>query len=181
MLLSQEARSGDDWWNFVPEIPQSIWSRLGLCQWEHPELDLVNKFQGTVASLPFLIDHICDFTRLPELGEQGRGVLKSCLEPQSEIISKAFQQILDQMRQLAGQSNKLPTEQQLQRQSLLAAVQTFATMRDNVLPCTDFDGALYLDLASAKEWLRRLEVASVEAEEVRLHWATDVLDLLVET
>jgi hypothetical protein len=182
VLLNRESLTGDDWWNFVPrEIPQDTWSRLGLRQWEHPGLDLVNQFQGTVTALSLLIARICDFTRLPELDEQGRGVLESYVESQRDTISKAFQQVLDRMRQLADQFNSLPAEEQQRRPSLLAAARTLVGMRDNILPCAGFDGTLCLDLAGAKEWLQRLEAARAQAEEVRLHWTADVLDFLIET
>lgn len=182
VLLSQDPLKGNDWWNYVPrEIPQDAWELLGVPLWEHPALDLADQFQGAVVALSLRIAHFCDFERLPELDDQGNEILKGHLEFGANAIGEAFEQTLDRMDQLIKQFNSLSTEEQMRRPLLLAAARILVKMRDNILPCAGFDGTLCLDLASAKEWLQRLEAARAQAEEVRLHWATDVLDFLIET
>jgi hypothetical protein len=183
VFLSESVFKGNDWWNYMPyPIPSEGWQRLGLTVWEHPRLELANQFQVAVVTLSLLIAHLCDFNRLPEeVDEQGQGILQNYMRDQSSHISEAFQRVLDLTPEMANYFNNLSTEEQEQRLSLVAAVQMLVEMRENIMPNEDVDGELKMNLASMKEWMRRLETARVQAELVRLFWAADVLELSIES
>ena len=47
MMLAMGIYNEEQWWHFVPyTIPSDSWDMLGLSSWEHPRLDIINRFQG---------------------------------------------------------------------------------------------------------------------------------------
>jgi hypothetical protein len=69
------------WWNSILlEIPSDAFARLGIEIWNHPRLIIAQKLYSLILQLFFLISHIQDFIRLPELDEQGYKILEGYIQ-----------------------------------------------------------------------------------------------------
>jgi hypothetical protein len=181
VFLSGSTSEGYAWWDYVQyPVPPENWDSLKLQMWEHPRLELADQFQNAVAVLSLLIAHLCDLDRLPEVDEEGKELLQDYISDLSGDVSGAFQQVLDRMAEMVNYFNSLVPEERERHPALITAMQALVEMRENIMPDEHFDGELKMDLASAREWMQRLETARGQAEFVRLYWAADVLDLLTE-
>ena len=94
-----------------------------------------------------------------------------------QIISATCQQASDTSTVMMAEFNSLSPEEKEQRPALTLAIQALAGMVENILPNSNGEGTVKMDLAEAREWLRRLEVTRSQVETVRLLWVADALKI----
>ncbi|MGE0681147.1 MAG: hypothetical protein AB7P69_09660 [Candidatus Binatia bacterium] len=165
-------------WNYIPiPIPEEIWKELRLVMWDHERFEIVNRFRVAVVSLSLLVAQLCDFERIPETNEVGQQLLRDRVAEQSRLVSTTCQQALDALSEMTIEFSSLSPEEREQRPALTLAMQVLVDMAKNILPNTNNENTIRMNLSEAIEWLQRLEAARSQVETVRLLWVADVLKI----
>ncbi len=177
LVLSNGTFSEDNWWNYMPHpIPSDSWDMLGLSSWEHPRLDMVNRFHSSMAFFSVFIAHLNDFNRLPELDEKGTNLLQTYVLSLSNKISEALQLFFDSVTEMLNYFNNLEKSEREKRPYLLEAIKMLKNVHDKVTNGKEFHGKIKIELSETKEWIPHLKSALGQVENVRLLWITDILE-----
>lgn len=101
LILTMGALSEHDGWHYMQHsIPSETWDMLHLSSWEHPRLDMANRFQSSMALFSILIAHLNDFNRLPELDEQGLDLLQTYVSSVQQKASDSLQGFFDSVAEM---------------------------------------------------------------------------------
>ncbi len=177
LVLANGTFSEDNWWNYMPHpIPSDSWDTLGLSSWEHPRLDMVNRFHNSMAFFSAFIVHLNDFNRLPELDERGTNLLQNYILSLGNKISEALQLFFDSVTEMFNYFNNLESAEMERRPYLLEAITMLKDVHAQVTNGKEFHGKTEIRLLDTKEWIPHLKSALGQAENVRLLWITDILE-----
>ncbi len=167
----------DNWWNYMQyPIPSGSWDMLGLSSWEHPRLDLVNRFHSATVFFSLFIAHLNDFNRLPELDEESTNLLQNYVLSLSSKVSEMLQLFFDSLTEMLNYFNTLEKDEQESRLYLLEAIKMLADIHNQITAGKEFQGEVKIGLTETKEWISQLKAALGKAEFVRLLWITDILE-----
>lgn len=167
----------ENWWNYMQHpIPSDSWDKLGLSAWEHPRLDLVNRFHSAVAFFSFFIAHLNDFNRLPELDEKGTNLLQNYVLSLSNKVSETLQLFFDSLSEMLNYFNNLERDEKERRPQLLEAMKMLIDIHHQITNGKEFQGKVEMGLSETKEWIPHLKEALGHAELVRLLWIADILE-----
>jgi hypothetical protein len=149
---------------------------LGLSSWEHPRLDIINRFQSSIAFFSVLIAHVNVFNSLPDLDEKGTDILQAYVLSLSKKTSDALQGYLDSASEILDCFNSLEEDEKGKRPYLLQAVTALTDLHNEMINGKEFNGKLQIGISELKEWIPHLQSAMAQAELVRLLWVADVLE-----
>jgi hypothetical protein len=158
-------------------IPSDAFSQLGFSTWTIPQLEIATNLLQGIVILSQLTTHIRDLKGLPDLDERGEEQLQAYISRLSSHMSEAFQLFLDSASKILDEFNNLPDSEKEERPNLIAAVQAISEMHQNILPTSDFQGAVVLTLEAFFEWADRLEQGQEYAVFIWLNWVAEVLDM----
>ncbi len=127
------------WWNSIlVEIPSDAFTKLGIEIWNHPRLIVAKKLQILILQLSFLISHIQDFTRLPELDEQGYEILDGYIQKIKIPLIETFNEILRTEIEIKSCLEELDISEDFNRLYLIGAIQVLQEIHkqihENILP-----------------------------------------------
>ncbi len=89
------------WWNLAPrEVPQDVWMRAGLEQWEGWQFDLAARYQAAVAETAAGMWHLADLVEIPSMDDLGRAHLTDYLERQAANMKSSAAKGLELLRQM---------------------------------------------------------------------------------
>lgn len=177
LVLVMSTFGEDNWWNYMQHpIPSDSWDKLGLSAWEHPRLDLVNRFHSAVAFFSFFIAHLNDFNRLPELDEKGTNLLQNYVLSLSNKVSETLQLFFDSLSEILNYFNNLERDEKERRPQLLEAMKMLIDIHHQITNGKEFQGKVEMGLSETKEWIPHLKEALGQAEVVRLLWIADILE-----
>ncbi len=168
-------------WNFVPvAIPSTAFSQLALSAWMYPRLVIAQQLTGLIFKLSLLASHIRDFERLPAQSEQGQELLQHYLQRLTSPISEILQAILNAETEMLNYFTQLPLLEQANRHNLIAVVQGFIELHEQIIPTVNCSRngriELTLNLTEVTEWANRLEAVQQSVFLAYLFWASDVLE-----
>ncbi len=176
MMLAMGTYNEEQWWHYVPyPIPSESWDILGLSSWEHPRLDIINRFQSSIASFSVLIAHVDVFNSLPDLDDKGKDILQTYVLSLSQKMSDSLQGYLDSASEIFDYFNSLEEDERTRRPYLLQAVTALTDLHAEIINGKELNGKLQIGISELKEWIHHLQSAMVQAEMVRLRWVADVL------
>jgi hypothetical protein len=177
IMLAMGTYNEEHWWHYVPSpIPSESWDMLGLSSWEHPRLDIINRFQVSIAFFSILIAHVDVFNSLPDLDEKGTDILQAYILSLSRKTSDALQRYLDSVSEILDYFNSLEEDEKVKRPYLLQAVTTLVDLHHKIINGKEFNGKLQIGISELKEWIPHLQLALSQTELVRMLWVADVLD-----
>jgi hypothetical protein len=180
IMFSVDPSSDLGRWHFVPvPIPADALSQLGLSTWMHPRLDIAQQLMGSVSGLSLLASHLQDFERLPELDDQGHGILQPYIHECATQLSACFQAVLDTVAELLSYYNQLSPQDLASHPYLMLAIQSVTELHEHIKPITDrqTDSKLELSMSLAEftEWANRLESIQQLTFLIYLCWVADIL------
>ncbi len=177
LILANGTFSEDNWWNYMPHpVPVDSWNTLGLSSWEHPRLDLVNRFHSATASFSLFVAHLNDFNRLPELDEKGTNLLQDYILSLSSRLSEMLQLFFDSLTEMLNYFSNLEQGQKESRPHLLEAIKMLVEIHSQITAGKEFQGKVEMGLSETKDWIPELKAALGQAELVRMLWITDILE-----
>lgn len=177
MMLAMGTYNEDKWWHYVPyPVPSESWDMLGLSSWEHPRLDIINKFQSSIAAFSVLIAHADVFNSLPDLDDKGTDILQAYVSSISQKMSDALQGYLDSASEILDYFNSIEEGERAKRPYLVQAVTALTDLHSEIINGKEFNGKLRIGVSELKEWVPHLQSAMVQAEMVRLLWVADFLE-----
>ncbi len=177
MMLAMGPYNGEQWWHYIPyQIPSDSWDMLGLSSWEHPRLDIINRFQSSIAFFSVLIAHVNVFNSLPNLDDKGTNLLQAYVLSLNKKISDALQGYLDSASEMLDYFNSREEVEKGKRPFLLQAVTTLRDLHYEIINGKELNGKLQIGLSELKEWVPHLQSVLGQTELVRLLWVADVLD-----
>lgn len=177
LLAMGTTRGEKNWWNYMQHpIPSDSWDKLGLSSWEHPRLDLINRFHSATAFFSFFIGHLNDFNRLPDLDEQGTTLLQNYVLSLSNKVSETLQLFFNSVTEILNYFNNLERDEKERRPQLLEAMKMLIDIHHQITNGKEFQGKVEMGLSETKEWIPHLKEALGQAELVRLLWIADILE-----
>jgi len=179
VLLSNEEQLELKWWNLAPHfIPPDALTELRLMTWTEPRLVIGNKLVACVSQLSLLAAHIRDFERLPDLDEQGQEEFQQYIQRPAALMNEAFQLVLDTEVEIGNSFKEFSPSDYENRPNLATVVEALQALHNQVLPTSDFQGEVAMDLKGIVEWANRLETGKQYAFIAYLFWVSDLLDKL---
>ena len=178
VLLSNDEQLELKWWNLAPHpIPPDALTELRLMTWTDPRLEIGNKLVASVSQLSLFAAHIRDFERLPDLDEQGQKEFQEYLQHLAVPIGQALQMVLDtEVETLKFFEELLPSNYE-KRPNLARAFEALQALHNQVLPTSNLQGEVAMDLKAVVEWANRLETGKQYAFLAYLFWASDILSM----
>ncbi|HAZ42981.1 MAG TPA: hypothetical protein DDW76_02060 [Cyanobacteria bacterium UBA11369] len=179
VLLSNEKQLELKWWNLVPHpIPPDALREVGLTTWTDPLMEIANKLIASVSKLSILASHIRDFERLPDLDEQGQEQFQQYIQIIAVPTSEALQLVLDIEVKIVNYFREFSPSDYENRPNLATVVEALQALHNQVLPTSDFQAQVEMDLKGIVEWANRLEIGKQYAFIAYLFWVSDLLDKL---
>ena len=178
VLLSNDEQLELKWWNLALHlIPPDALTELGLTTWTQPRLEVTNKLIASVSQLSLFAAHIRDFARLPDLDEQGKKELQQYIQRLVAPMNEALQLVLDREVEIGNYFIELLPSDYEKPPNLVAAIEALKALHERVLPTSDFQGQVSMDLEGMVEWANRLETGKQYAFLAYLFWASDIVSM----
>jgi hypothetical protein len=179
VLLSNDEQLQLKWWNLAPHlIPPDALTELGLTTWTQPRLEVTNKLIASVSQLSLFAAHIRDFAKLADLDEQGKKELQQYIQRLVSPMNEALQLVLDTEVEIGNCFIELSPSDYEKHPSFVAAIEALKALHERVLPTSDFQGQVSMDLEGMVEWANRLETGKQYAFFAYLFWASDILSIV---
>jgi len=121
--------------------------------------------------------HIRDFARLPDLDEQGKKELQQYIQRLVAPMNEALQLVLDREVEIGNYFIELLPSDYEKPPNLVAAIEALKALHERVLPTSDFQGQVSMDLEGMVEWANRLETGKQYAFLAYLFWASDIVSM----
>lgn len=178
VLLSNDEQLELKWWNLVSHpIPPDALNELGLMIWTQPRLEVANKLIASVSQLSLFAAHIRDFAKLPDLDEQGKKELQQYIQRLVSPMNEALQLVLDTEVEIGNSFIELSPSDYEKHPNFVAAIEYLKALHERVLPTSDFQGQVSMDLEGIVEWANRLETGKQYAFSAYLFWVSDILSI----
>lgn len=166
-----------NWWNYFPStIPDDAIAKLGFTTWDDPRLEPAFNFLAYTTALSLYAAHIGDFSRMPDVDDEGIVQLQAYIARIKSQFEETFRTTLDVGGVIAEVFNQLSPEEQSARMHLRSAVQALVEMQEALIPPHEFDGQAHLTVTEMGEWAERLKKAREYTALVYFCWVSDVLD-----
>jgi len=178
VLLSNDEQLELKWWNLAPHpIPPDALTELRLTTWAEPRLEVAHKLTASVSKLSLFAAHLRDFARLPDLDEQGKKEFQQYIQRLVAPMKEALQLVLDTEVEIENLFGEFSPSDYENRPNLVAVVQALQALHNQVLPTSDFQGQVSMDLEGMVEWANRLERGKQYAFLAYLFWASDIVSI----
>ena len=178
VLLSNDEQLELKWWNLVSHpIPPDALNELGLMIWAQPRLEVANKLVASVSQLSLFAAHIRDFAKLPDLDEQGKKELQQYIQRLVSPMNEALQLVVDTEIEIGNCFIELSPSDYETYPNLVEAIKALKALHERVLPTSDFQGQVSMDLEGIVEWANRLETGKQYAFSAYLFWVSDILSI----
>jgi hypothetical protein len=162
---------------FVPRVlPRDVQEALGLHLWELDGITQANGLSEAVSIAAMLAARLSELQHVPDITEPGVDVAQAHIDAQASVFSEVLQQALDAATALLDRFKALPAEEQQQREELRIAINSLIETYQRLLPSEQFEGEQLLRIDQMHAYAQRLEVARLEAEDIKLRWIADVLE-----
>jgi hypothetical protein len=150
---------------------------LRLTTWAEPRLEVAHKLIASVSKLSLFAAHLRDFARLPDLDEQGQKEFQDYIQRLVAPMNEALQLVLDTEVEIGNFFGEFSPSDYENRPNLVDVVQALQALHNQVLPTSDFQGQVSMDLEGMVEWANRLETGKQYAFLAYLFWASDILNM----
>lgn len=178
VLLSNDEQLELKWWNLAHHtIPPDALTELRLMTWTEPHLEIGNKLIDSVYQLSLFAAHIRDFERLPDLDEQGKKEFQEYIQCLGLPMSQALQLVLDTEVEILNFFAKFSPSDYANRPNLATAIEALQALHNQVLPASNVQGQVVMDLDGMVEWANRLETGKQYAFLAYLFWASDIVNM----
>jgi hypothetical protein len=176
-VVLSDKKIAEHLWMYVPTVlPRDVQDALGLHLWELDGITQANGLSEAVSIGAILAARLSELQHVPDITEPGVDVAQAHIDAQASVFSEVLQQALDAATELLDRFNGLPAEEQQQREELFIAIKGLIETYQRLLPSEQFEGEQLLRIDQMQAYAQRLEVARLEAEDIKLRWIADVLE-----
>jgi ribosomal protein L16 Arg81 hydroxylase len=128
----------------------------------------------------FLVTHIQDFGRLPELDEEGYALLQAYIQQLNTLFSELRQNIIDVKREFFRYCNELSSSEKVVQSDSIAAIEELVKLLEQISPNTDYGDEeieISMNLEEVIEWVNRFKLSQHNASSKYLSLASNILEL----
>jgi hypothetical protein len=169
------------WLNFIPTaIPSNAFARLKFSKWNYPQLTIAQKIIGLIYQPIFLVTHIQDFGRLPELDEEGYALLQAYIQQFNTLFSEVRQNIIDVKIEFFRYCNELSSSEKVIQSDSIAVLEELVKLLEQIFPNTDYSDEEIersMNLEEVIEWVNRFNSSQHNAFSTYLNLASNILEL----